>query len=328
MAQPRVAERGHVSGAVAALVVFAAVLLGLLASTPDADAAPIRGRVVVIGVPGLLWSDINDTQTPNLARLAGQGSAAALSVKTVGAHTCPVDGWLSISAGQRAQLRNGSCGLPPAPVGGAIPGFGAIRNDNAKNKYATKLGLLGDSVHRAGACTMAVGPGAALGAADSIGRVDGYVESTVKMPADALSRCPLTLVDVDDVFRSYIDAGVDVNGLQAPLTAKKRAVGVKRADTQVGLVLASLPPGTTVMLAGLSDANSAAHLRVALASGPGFSGRYLTASSTRTDGLVTLTDVTSTVLHRLGVQQPEQAVGAPWHDGGKKPSSVAGLATR
>ena len=172
---------------------------------------------------------------------------------------------------------------------------------------------------------MAVGPGAALGAADSIGRVDGYVESTSKMPADALSRCPLTLVDVDDVFRAYINAGVDVDGRQVPVTARTRAAGVKRADTQVGAVMASLPPGTTVMLAGLSDANSAAHLRVALASGAGYSGKYLTANSTRTNGLVTLTDVTASVLRHLGLPQPKQAVGSPWRDGGKKPASLSGL---
>jgi hypothetical protein len=325
VAQPRVAGRGPAGGAVAALMVFTVVLLGLLPATA-AYAAPTRGRVVVIGVPGLLWNDINDTRTPNLARLARQGSAAALSVKTVGPHTCPIDGWLSVSAGQRAQLRNGSCGLPPTPVGGSVPGFAGIRDDNAKNKYASRIGLLGDAMHRAGACTMAIGPGAALGAADAIGHVDAYAASTAQMPADALSRCPLTLVDVDDVFRSYINAGVDVNGRQVPVTDRKRAEAVKRADDQIGLIMAALPPGATVLLAGLSDANSSPHLRVALASGPGYSGRYLTANSTRTNALVTLTDLTATALHVLGVPQPKEAVGSPWRDGGRKPSSTSALA--
>jgi hypothetical protein len=329
VAQPRYAGRSHtnshIHGTVAALLLLTAVALALLPATASAASTPITGRVVLIGVPGLQWGDIHDTATPNLARLAAQGSSAALSVKTVGPHTCPIDGWLTVSAGQRSQLRHGSCGLPPTPDGTVAPGFAAMRDDNLHNKYQSHVGLLGDAVHQAGGCTMAIGPGAVLGAADSAGRVDGYVQSTTQIPADGLSRCALTMVDVDDVFRAYVDAGVDVNGRQVPLTPKKRAEAVKRADAQVGRVLAALPPNTTVLLAGLSDANVAAHLRVAIASGPGFSSRYLTADSTRTGGLVTLTDVTATILHSLGLKQPSAAVGSRWRDDGAKPASVADL---
>jgi hypothetical protein len=328
VAQPRDAGRSHTKGAAAALLLLTAVVLAFLAAPASAAPAqaPVNGHVVVIGVPGLLWGDIHDTATPNLARLAGQGSSAALSIKTVGPHTCPIDGWLTLSAGQRSQLRNGSCGLPPTPEGNAVPGFAAMRDDNAHNKYNSRVGLLGDAVHHAGACTMAIGPGAVLGAADGAGRVDGYAPSTAQIPADGLSRCALTMVDVDDVFRAYIDAGVDVDGRQVEVDSKKRAAAVERADEQIGRVLTALPPNTTVLLAGLSDANVSAHLRVAIASGPGFSGRYLTADSTRTGGLVTLTDVTATILHSLGIKQPSDAVGARWRDDGAKPASIATLA--
>src|SRR3954452_16575605 len=137
VAQPRYAGRSHTSshthGIVAALLLLTAVALALLPGTASAASAPVRGRVVLIGVPGLQWGDIHDTATPNLARLASQGSSAALSVKTVGPHTCPIDGWLTVSAGQRSQLRNGSCGLPPTPEGNVVPGFAAMRDDNAHN---------------------------------------------------------------------------------------------------------------------------------------------------------------------------------------------------
>lgn len=329
MAQPRYAGRSHTSshihGTVAALLLLTAVALALLPATASAANTPVRGRVVLIGVPGLQWSDIHDTATPNLARLAAQGSSAALSVKTVGPHTCPIDGWLTVSAGQRSQLRHGSCGLPPTPDANVAPGFAAMRDDNAHNKYKSRVGLLGDAVHQAGGCTMAIGPGAVLGAADSAGSVDAYVQSTTQIPADGLSRCALTMVDVDDLFRAYIDAGVDVNGHQVQVTPKRRAEAVKRADDKIGRVLTELPPDTTVLLAGLSDANVAPHLRVAIAGGRGYSSRYLTADSTRTSGLVTLTDVTATILHSLGLPQPSAAVGSPWRDDGAKPASVTAL---
>lgn len=300
-----------------------AVLLGL---TPfGASAAPTpkgNDHVVLIGVPGLQWSDIHGTGTPNLWRLTGQGSAAALSVKAVAPRTCPIDGWLTVSAGQRSQLRHGGCGLPPAPSGKVVPGFDAMRTDNAHNKYASKLGLLGDAVHRSGGCTMAIGPGAAIGAADSGGSVDAYAPSTTQMPPDALSRCALTTVDIDDVARAYVNAGVDVDGRQVRVTAHERAAAATRADEQIGRVLAAVPPGATVLLAGLADSSDSAHLHVALAAGPGYGTRYLTATSTQTEGLVTLTDLTATVLDRMRLAKPRDAVGAPWHRDGARPAGT------
>ncbi|MCO6007421.1 hypothetical protein NE236_20795 [Actinoallomurus purpureus] len=351
------------SAGAAALVGFTAALLGLLPATATAApqtaepapgtaiAAPLtsasgaasptsaptagtptagtgsktRGRVLLIGVPGLRWDDIRRTGTPNLWNLTGQAAVGSLSVKTVAGHTCPIDGWLTISAGQRAQLRNGGCGLPPAPTTGTttVPGFPGLREDNAHNKYGSKLGLLGDAVHRAGGCTMAIGPGAAVGVADGTGRVDGYAPSVDKAPADAWSRCALTVVDVDDVVRASVNAGVDVDGRQVRVTSKDRAAAASAADAQVGRILRSAPAGTTVLLAGLSDNTHTSRLHVAMATGPGYGPRYLTANSTRTGGLVTLTDVTSTILHTLGVAQPKDAVGSPWRLDGRKSASVS-----
>ncbi|GAA4618330.1 hypothetical protein GCM10023195_82320 [Actinoallomurus liliacearum] len=279
--------------------------------------------MLLIGVPGLRWSDIRRTGTPNLWNLTGQAAVGALSVKTVAGHTCPIDGWLTVSAGQRSQLRHGSCGLPPAPTGTTVPGFPGMREDNANSKYGSKLGILGDAVHGAKGCTLAIGPGAAVGAADRTGRVDQYFPSVDKTPADAWAHCALTVADVDDVVRAYIDAGVDVDGHQVRVTPKDRATAASAADAQVGRILRATPAGTTVLLAGLSDNTGSSRLHVAMATGPGYTPRYLTANSTRTVGLVTLTDVTSTILHTLGVAQPKDAVGSPWRPDGRKSASVS-----
>ncbi|GAA0348833.1 hypothetical protein GCM10010151_43230 [Actinoallomurus spadix] len=279
--------------------------------------------MLLIGVPGLRWGDIRRTGTPNLWKLTGRAAVGTLSVKTVSGHACPIDGWLTLSAGQRSQLRHGSCGLPPAPAGTSVPGFAGMREDNARSKYGSKPGLLGDAVHGAGACTTAIGPGAAVGAADRAGRVDAYFPSADKTPADAWARCALTVADVDDVVRAYVDAGVDVNGHPVRVTPKVRAAAASAADAQVGRILKAAPAGTTVLLAGLSDNAGTERLHVAMAAGPGYGPRYLTANSTRTVGLVTLTDLTSTILRTLGVAQPKDAVGSPWRSDGRKSASVA-----
>ncbi|MCW2888610.1 MAG: hypothetical protein JWL58_5472 [Streptosporangiaceae bacterium] len=283
-------------------------------------------RVVLLGMPGLIWSDITETGTPALWRLTAQGSAAALSVRTTTVTTCSVEGWLTISAGQRARLAHGDCALPPAPAtipgdpAATAPGWAAIRKDNAQTSYQAEVGLLGDAVHRAKGCTMAVGPGGVFGAADRNGRVDLYAPSIDRVPTGDWSRCGFTAVDIDDVFRSFVTAGTDAKGTQVPVTLKQRATAVSAADRRVAQVLAAIPAGTTVLVAGLSDSASTPHLHVALRNGgPG----YLTANSTRRPGLVTLTDVTSTALKGLGLAQPPKAIGSAWrtHASGTSPGA-------
>ncbi|GGU94302.1 hypothetical protein GCM10010182_07910 [Actinomadura cremea] len=303
----------------ATLVAVVAGVAGLsVLFAPEAEAEP-GGRVVVVGVPGLLWSDVDEANTPALWSMVEDGSGAALSVRTTRRLTCPTDGWLTVSSGQRARLPHGDCGLPAAPVtsggqapeGGAVaPGWQAIAKDNAGTGYHAKVGLLGNAVHAAGGCTQAVGPGAVFGLADGNGRVDRYAAS----PGEVRdwSACPVAAVAVDDVFRAYVDAGVDADGEQFEPGAQERRTAAAAADRQVGRVLSSVPDGTTVLVAGLADASADPHLHVAAATGEGLDGGYLTSGATRQDGLVTLTDLTATALRELGLEQPKDAVGSAW----------------
>ncbi|NDU75583.1 hypothetical protein GWI34_23595 [Actinomadura sp. DSM 109109] len=320
-----------------------AAVLGPAAAhaSPAAPSSPatagVTGRVVIIGVPGLMWSDVTRENMPALWGLTSQGSAAGLSVRTTRVITCPTDGWLTLSAGQRARLPHGDCALPSAPVlpgqaspagappaeGAVAAGWPAIKADNAGTNYHARIGLLGDEVHRAGGCTMAVGPGAVFGAADGAGRVDRYVASPDKATAADWARCPLAAVDVDDLFRGYIKAGVDPHGDQVPLSDEGRAAAAKAADRSVAQVVAGVPEGTTVLVAGLSDTGVNPHLRVAAAKGAAYGPGYMTSGATRQDGLVTLTDLTATTLKLLGVKQPKQAVGSAWRSQPSPSTSTA-----
>lgn len=323
------------------LATLAAALTGFLGWAPahadssahaaapaDARAAgtAATGRVVIVGVPGLMWSDITREGTPALWGLTADGSAAGLSVRTTRVNTCPTDGWLSVSAGQRSRLPHGDCALPAAPIlpgqdsptgppppyGAIAAGWPAIKSDNAGTNYHAEIGLLGDAVQKAGGCTLAVGPGAVFGAGNGGGRVDRYAATPDKVAAADWARCPLAAVDVDDLFRAYIDAGVDPHGDQIPLSDKKRAAAASAADRRVAQVVNGVPQGTTILLAGLSDIGTIPHLRVAIATGDGYAPGFMTSSATRQEGLVTLTDITATALKLLGLPQPKQAVGSAW----------------
>ncbi|WP_205625624.1 hypothetical protein [Actinomadura atramentaria] len=305
---------------IAVLGAVAAVLA--TASAAPAAAAPARPGTVVIGLPGMMWSDVTRERTPTLWRLAGEGGAASLSVRTTRPGTCPTDGWLTVSAGQRSRLEPGDCLLPAAPSaapngGASAAGWAAIKKDNAGTIYRSRVGLLGDAAHRAGDCTFAVGPGAVYGLADGSGRVDRYAPSPERATPQDWARCRLAAVEIDDVFRAYQAAGVDTEGEQVPVAEAVRARAASTADQRVAAVLRSLPPGTNVLVAGLSDIGVPPHLRIAAAwTTPGGASAFprgrLTSSATHRAGLVTLTDVTATALRLLGLPQPQEAVGSPW----------------
>jgi hypothetical protein len=104
------------------LVLLLTVLLGWAppASAADEGGAPDGAasavRVVVIGVPGLVWSDVDETTTPRLWDMAEQGSIGALSVRAARGTTCLLDGWATLGAGNRARFPGPDDGLPPVPL--------------------------------------------------------------------------------------------------------------------------------------------------------------------------------------------------------------------
>ena len=101
----------------------AAVLLvlftALIASPSAAGAAPddaVASHVLVIGVPGLTWSDVDPTATPELWTMAENSAIGAMSVRAARSTTCILDGWATIGAGNRARVPGPDDGLPPVPL--------------------------------------------------------------------------------------------------------------------------------------------------------------------------------------------------------------------
>jgi hypothetical protein len=92
-------------------------------------------------------------------------------------------------------------------------------------------------------------------------------------------------------------------------------------DTDVATLLRDLPQDATLLVAGVSDAQTGVgHLHVAMASGPSFGAGLLTSGSTGRSGVVQLIDMAPTILQLTGATAPPAMLGAPWR-------TVAGTAS-
>ncbi|MGW0807121.1 hypothetical protein [Nonomuraea sp. NPDC002799] len=313
------------------------VLAPAAARATQTEAA--QGRVALIGVPGLEWSDLEQSRTPHLWRLVSQGASASLSTRAVPppnrGTTCPAAGWLTLSAGQRAGTGGKGCTPPPAPrptggQGATIPTWPALTSYQSETGYDARLGTLGQLVTDAGGKVAAIGPGAALAGADKSGNIATYAPTLDGL--DDLSPYNLIVFEVADLANAWMHRPPDEQGVPAPLPTATRQAAVTQADQRIGALVGKLPAGTTILLAGVSDVTPNAHLHVAIASGPSPNGQpyqrgFLTATSTRQDALVAITDLTATTIQLLGLRAPREVVGRPWQPDGPAPATPADTVT-
>jgi hypothetical protein len=266
-------------------------------------------RVIVVGVPGLRWSDVNEADTSSLVRLARHGASGVLSVRTAAPADCPADGWLSLGAGNRvrsAGRHGGGCPGTFAPVS-SLP---VQVRANADRREDAEPGLLAATLARAGRCVAGGGPGPRLAAATPDGSV---------APADEPANV-LALLEGPSATRC------DVLLLQATaLGVAGRRQGAAAADALVGRVDALRPAGSTLLVVGLSEGpgERSAHLHVAIAAGPRFDHAALVSASTRRAPYVQVVDVAPTVLSLLGLATPDAMIGEPWRATGAAPSRAA-----
>ncbi|MHB8187018.1 MAG: hypothetical protein ACYDDU_13255 [Dermatophilaceae bacterium] len=322
-------RRRLLAAATAVAALAALVIAGLSSASsvsPPGASSPaaskdLSGSIVVIGTGGLSWSDVSAKATPALWSLLREGATATMSVRSVHANTCPVDGWLSLSAGERAGDVDPSGGgpgggpdgakpacqdLPDYMTAGRVPRWNDYLAAAAATRFDASLGLLGDQVASHGGCIQAVGPGAALGAARASGIVDRYQPYDESTLTAALASCPATLIDVGQIRDP---ADVDPHDASRPTTT--RAQQAAAIDARVAAIVNAAPLGADVVLASLADAGVTERLRLIAATGPSFGAGTLWSRSTRQEGLVQLSDLTPTVLDHLGIPRPSGLGGAP-----------------
>jgi hypothetical protein len=287
--------------------------------------ASTASPVVLIGIPGLRWTDISAAVTPALWQLAQRGSVGSLSVHAVrNGAACPADAWLTINGGARATAGSSASGpcprpavtqSPASPPGTARPAMIAsmpgIERANGRYCYNPYWGILpgparswgcgtpaGPLTARPAGCALAVGPGAALALADSSGRVARYATAAGSRPRSLLHDCPLTLIDLGTLPPA-----------RPGQVTSARTAALRAADREAGQIIAAVPAGARIIVAGLGD-DASPQLRAIIAAGPGFGPGVLRAASTRQPGIVTITDLTPTLLSWRGTVPPAGLAGS------------------
>ncbi|TMM34722.1 MAG: hypothetical protein E6F99_21715 [Actinobacteria bacterium] len=278
--------------------------------------------VIIAGAAGLRWDDVNAVDTPTLWQLAQNGAVGALSVTSAHTPTCPVDGWLSLGAGNFALWSDDEVVNPDCPtktpdirspdgIGAFLPDVDPkVNGVNDRQAYGAQPGALAEAVR----CTAAVGPGAAVAAARASGRVDRYQAALPDRPQALLDTCILSIVDLGTIMGT---------------SPQLRQVAARQADQALARVLAARPARSLVLVAGLSDTDRTSRLHVAIADGPGYPAGWLTSSSTSRPGYLQLTDLAPTALTALNRPVPEKLfAGQPAVSIAGRPSDLATAVSR
>ncbi|HET6968590.1 MAG TPA: hypothetical protein VFI44_09945, partial [Ornithinibacter sp.] len=245
------------------------------AEVAEAEAPPL----VIVGAPGLAWSDLDRDDLPALQVVRSEGATGSLTVRAVRSRSCAIDGWLTLSSGRRAADVPGPCREALPVVDGSVPRWGEYLAAAAADSYDARPGTLGAAVTASGACIETVGPGAAIAGADRAGRVTQH--HAVDVPSSF--SCPVVIVD----------------GGVLPGEPVARRAAVERLDAVVGEVLVA-GRGADFVVAGVGDGDSPVRPRAVAATGPSFRGGLLSSGSTRQPGVVQLQDLTATALARVG----------------------------
>lgn len=295
--------------------VMIALLLGLMTLVvPSIAHADTDEPTILVGVTGLSWPEVSEENAPTITRFASSGSIAAMSVKTVGPTTCVAAGWLTLGSGERAS----SC-EEPAVTQGRVSDWATYLREAEENPYTPELGRLGDQLS-----VVALGPNAALAAADSQGRVQTITSIDEGAGAD------LIVVDLGSVGpesghggASAISGGDPISSFFKAPELDQQAINadVARIDKNFAGLLEQIQEayGTPrIILASVADySTSTTGLQVLATNTPG----VISSLTTRSAGLVHLTDLTATLAtNREGME----GNALTWGNGS---SHVSGLVT-
>ncbi|GAB3229593.1 hypothetical protein GCM10027447_23070 [Glycomyces halotolerans] len=286
----------------AAVALLAVIAAWHILPEPAGERVPDTvSSVIVVGVGGLTWSDIDEETTPNLSALASDGSVAELNTNSARNFTCTLDGWLTLSAGAPAVSTAfgdaADCGPVPEDritaddTDAAVDDLTQLVELNRDLDQGTEVGTLAAGT----SCAAAIGPGAAYATANSVGRVSDYyslMPGEERLP-DALTECPLTVVD----------------GGVLPTAEGPRQAALAVLDSIVGRLDQARGPDSAIIVTGISQNAEPNRLLAAIANFGGDDGHNLLDLPSERPGYLRLTDLSATILTLLGAPLPETVTG-------------------
>ncbi|SDS29573.1 hypothetical protein SAMN04489752_1400 [Brevibacterium siliguriense] len=207
-----------------------------------------------------------------------------------------------------------------------IEDFDAVKEPNIGSGYSVDYGMLARTIAESGEdypagtdaadadsllepCVAAEGPGAAYAAANEDGVVSNFTEDATA------TGCRLGVVDLGAIgIRSWLYDPIPNYSYTVPPNFD-RETRVAEADRRLGVRLKEVRENAkdgaadpTIIVAGLGDSSGLPQLRAFIAAGPGFEPGSLSSATTRTPGLLQITDLAPGILDVLDVDSP-RAVG-------------------
>ena len=228
-----------------------------LAETPQPSAI-FTERLVVVGVAGR--PELTDADRTILSSNLDSAQVGSVAARGRYVSDCAAAGWTTLGAGRRAAV-GGLC--DPVVANGAVTDWATRQAAAAARHGDAQLGTLAASVN---GCVAAIGPGAALAAAKPDGTLAAYAAPEEFVRNGLQLSCPITIVDAE--------------ALSDQIVAKLAA------DETVTVILTGIGPAP-----GSDDRSLQVIYRLATTL-PG----WLTSASTRREGIVTLTDLTRTLI--------------------------------
>ena len=333
---------------VVAIVVAVAIGASIF-SSPPVHAQETCGRVVVVTLPGVTWTDIDESQPTAILEAAEAGATASMSVRTIVSRTTYASGFATMGAGARVDagdLVGASARLTSGEElrGERASGVEVLEELAEVAGYGAEPGALGEAL---GGMVAAIGnadlgrpPPAPVGrgrwvllaAMDRDGQVNGAAVGSDLLEEDPDSawdvRTDMAVLEnaVDAALRrpcsaTFIDQGDLIRAEQGALAeagepGPRWDDALAAADATVALATERLDPQRDLLLI-LSPTSPATqddtHLGVAIAVGDAYpAGTTMESASTRRRGIVTLPDVAPTVLTHLGKDRPPSMTGQPW----------------
>ncbi len=265
-------------GWVLLLLVLGVLFVGLraihaLADEPE-ESAIFTDRVVVVGVTGR--PELTSTDRAVLGSHLGDAQAGAVSIRPRYVGDCAAAGWTTLGAGRRAAV-DGLCALEVE--NGMVTDWAARQSAAAARRGDAQLGTLAGSVN---GCVAAVGPGAALAAAKPDGTVAAYKSPQEFVAVGMQTTCPITIVDAGPLSDQIISQLADRKDVTLIVTGVGPDAGSDDPSLQVIYRIGTTLPG------------------------------WLTSASTRREGIVTLTDLTRTLIEFGGPTSAVAVDGSPF----------------